>query len=132
MPRLTNQQYLHRQQLLRKLWRTHPGRFGLLTPVQQWDLHLYYQLTHELTHTELLEHRRQISRKHPTLPARAGKAFRLVVDGLGRTSGPTHVVSDGRRIGVRAVVKPEPDVNRLARAVWLLAEYLAAEERTNK
>jgi len=127
MPRLTNDQYIKRHQLLRQLWHKHQARFALLTPTQQWDVHDYYRPTEELTKPELLERRRRISHERPALPHRASKAFKILIGAAPASATPT-VHTDprtGRRIQVRAVVRPQIDVDKLASALLMLAEHQA-------
>jgi hypothetical protein len=54
MPRLTNDRYYQCHQLLRQLWLKHEGRFGLLMPSQQWDVHDYYRPSEEIDQLELI------------------------------------------------------------------------------
>lgn len=79
MPRLTIQLYLARHHDLKTAWIKAPQLFEVLAPRAYWDLHEYYQPTKDLTDQQLLGHRRWISRRDPSLPQRAGKAYLFLV-----------------------------------------------------
>jgi hypothetical protein len=134
MPRLNNDHYIQRHLLLRQMWLKQEGRFSLLTPTQQWDVHDYYLPSHEFTEAELLVHRRQITLEHPTVPARASKAFKILIDPARstRTAETVRTAPNGRQIRVRAVVQPEPNFEQLARALLSLAEQLARDEERKR
>ena len=129
MARLTNQEFIKRHRLLRQLWLKHQARFALLKPTQQWDVHDYYRPSEELAEAELLANRRRISQERPALPHRASKAFKILI---GLTPAPEPAVHTdprtGRRIQVRAVVRPQIDVEKLASALLMLAEHLTQQD----
>ncbi len=76
MSRLSNQSYLLKRSQLRNHWLDEPYRaFFLLTPSEQWVLHLYYLLSEQLSDEALIEHREDISVYDPSLPQRAGRAL---------------------------------------------------------
>jgi hypothetical protein len=118
----------------KRSWIQQEGRFGLLRPNQQWDVHDYYKPSHELSEAELLVHRQQISYERPGLPARASRAFKVLIDPSRTTStaGSVQESTSGRRLTVRAVVRPEPNIEQLARALLNLAEQIADQEREDE
>ncbi len=82
----------------------------------------------KLTRTELIKHRKRISREQSALPHRASKAFKILV-GQAPAPRPTSIKArQGRRIVVRSVVKPEIAMKPLVRALIALAEHQAREE----
>jgi hypothetical protein len=76
MTRLTNTTYLLQHHQLKDEWSSESGgAFIMLSPTEQWALHIYYEFTKRLTDSELLAHRATISKSQPSLPQTAGKAF---------------------------------------------------------
>lgn len=75
MPRLTNRNYLYLHDVLKHLWFHLHQIYGYIPHSDQRYLKEYYQLTVDLTDTELLNHRREISQLQPSLPQRAGRAL---------------------------------------------------------
>lgn len=130
MPRLKKHHYVARHRWLRRLWLEHEARFGVLSPAEQWDVHAYYKPSYDLSESELLKHRRSITSERPTLPARASKVFKVLVDPTADPSRAAMVQTSesGRRIRVTGVVRPEPDLEQLARALLMLAERLTEQE----
>jgi hypothetical protein len=132
MPRLTDRHYLKVHKQLKQYWCHLDIVYGYLTSTEQWQLHDYFQPSKDLSETELLQHRRGISNQRPNLPHQAGRALAKLqtraahhalqrVRLAGQPAGKK--TSSKRHPGVRvlAVVKPEPDLERLARALWLSA-----------
>jgi hypothetical protein len=136
VPRLTNQNYLHRKEFLRALWETDRDIFRLLSPIQQRLLHGYYRLTEHLSTTTLLAHRRHLDATNPSLGARAGKAYALVQRHFDEAcvAFGFEAVGSGRAIplyvhhllagphGVSAIVRPQPDLPKLSKALLRILE----------
>lgn len=133
MPRLTNQQHITRHNELFKIWREHPESFRVLTPAEQQCLHAYYATAKRLTKRQLIEDRLHLDQEKPALGSRAGKAYAklrrfapVVFDGvhaLQRAADQT----EPRQLSVSAVMRPQPNIEKLALAIRLLAEQLAEE-----
>lgn len=121
MPRLTNTEYLIRQEILKRVWKVKRGDFGYLSFQQQRDLHDYFAASKELTDEELLEHRQDVSKLDPSLPHRASKAF------LAFLRPPKSMATS--RVTVRPIVRPEMDFLDLAEALLDFVDRLPAEER---
>jgi ribonucleotide reductase alpha subunit len=137
MPRLTNKDYVLRHHFLAHAWHELDGLFLHLLAEQQWALHLYYQTQSTAPEYELVAIRRLLHRQHPSLPQRAGKAYKqlaqayelatLAADGdmaafnqaLRDIAGmPANAQRHGDRvISVQALVHPEVDTVKLARAL---------------
>jgi hypothetical protein len=126
MPRLSTQSYLNNHHSLRDLWLSDPGAFTYISTQEQWALHRYFRLFEPLTDTELIEHRQQLV--EPQLPQRAGRALSHSKLELGQLATkranmqPIEHVKYKRdrrsyELTARVVVKPEPDVDQLARAI---------------
>lgn len=118
MPRLTDSDYLLAHHFLKDAWEIHDGiAFGLLLWHEQRALHDYFLPTKKLDSAHLLMHRREVTRAHPSLPHRAGKALvrcRGNVAEFDRRPPVPYVRKRGRpersmqhRIVVRAVARPE-------------------------
>jgi hypothetical protein len=116
------------------------GTYAYLTSTEQWQLHDYFQPSKYLADTELLEHRKKISKERPSLPHQAGRALaklerhaaRLAVQHA-KPAALSQPVQHQRRgkdrvITVRSVVRPEPDLKLLARAIVMLAYHLDGAE----
>lgn len=134
MSRLSTQSYLDNHHFLRDLWLSDPGVFAYISTQEQWALHRYFRLFESLTDTELIEHRKQLA--EPQLPQRAGRAlshFKFELKQLATRRANIQPVEqvkykrDSRsyELKVRAVVKPELDVDQLARAIIDMAFDLA-------
>ncbi|HEY4963492.1 MAG TPA: hypothetical protein VIH90_02230 [Candidatus Saccharimonadales bacterium] len=136
MPRLTNQEYLQRHLTLQVLWKDYKIVFGIVSPNAQWNLHRYYQTKLDLQDSELLARRKSLQQAEPSLAQRAGKTFRRIdvvaryalEESKGDTIAfsrsimgltPARTVSK-RRIRISAVLKQEPDLIALTRALKLL------------
>jgi hypothetical protein len=97
------------------------GGVSLLTPKGQWDLHSFYLVTQEMTDTELRLHRRVVKQVDSSLPQRAGRAYAKLRRGEWKRIDYA-MTPKGRAITIHSVVKPQPDLQRLARAVLRYTE----------
>jgi hypothetical protein len=121
MPRLNTPTYLPHHHQLKELWLVHQRVFSYLSPSDQLDLHKYFQFASSKTEAELLEHRHNVHALDPSLPQRDGRAYARLLRGE-RAPGPYSEMPDGRRIAVRVVMRPEPDLKLLAKTLVLMAE----------
>lgn len=101
---------------LKELWLVDQDAFSNLSPSDQLALHKYFQFASEKIDIELLEHRRNVHMLDPSLPQRAGRAYARLVRG-DRAHVTYAELPRGGRVSVRAVMRPEPDVHLLAKAV---------------
>lgn len=122
MPRLSNYDYLLLHAHLHQLWENKRLSFGLITTKDQRYLHDFFRLSEMLTEAELLAHRKAITIERPSLPHQAGRALKHLAKPLLLKQPP----GNGRII-VHPVVRPHPDVKRLARALQDLARRIAEE-----
>lgn len=120
MPRLSTSDYLKNRRLLYEIWHSHGGHgFQLISPRDQRYLHDYFRPSEELTSSNALKHRRQITQERPSLPACAGRALKHLAN-------PEPQVSDEDRPGkhrllVYPLVRPKIDTEKLAKALFDLA-----------
>lgn len=130
MARISDHDFLDAHRRLKRWWDTDVGLYGYLRPGEQWDLHVFFQPSKDLTDEQLLEHRRTITEEEPGLPQRAGKALAklrreaemVAVQRAAAASRPrAYVKPKDRQVTVQAVVRPEIDASRLARALISLA-----------
>jgi hypothetical protein len=137
MTRLTLLTYTAQHYQLKKEWFSEGGgAFIMLSPTEQWALHSYYEFTKKLSDSELLAHRRAVSRAQPSLPQRAGKVFsklRLFRDGLPayreeRSRAPKRRKGAQSQLTILSEVHPEVDVPMLVSA---LLDY-GRESRTTR
>ncbi|OFJ53378.1 hypothetical protein BEL07_13005 [Mycolicibacterium grossiae] len=94
--------------------------FLYLTFRDQVDLHTYFQFASDKTEAELIEHRRNVHALDRSLPHRAGRAYARLIRGE-RAPATSSALSDGSRISVRAIVRPEIDFRMLAKALLYTA-----------
>lgn len=131
MPRITNTNYLERRQQLIRQYRQHRELFSYLSVQAQNDLHVYFQTTNFGSAAELIAERARLAAEDPSLPQRAGKAFVA----LGKEPAPDVRVTTpagGRGVYARGVMRAEPDVQQLARALLKLADELAQQEQPDE
>jgi len=130
------------------LWRDHRSIFACVDMRAQWDVHAFYQPSKELSDTELLAHRRAISKERPSLPSTASKHFRrlaavyftakdtangdpkifgrLVMSYSASPPGPPD--KKGRRLRLAAVANPEPGLDKIVLAVLSTLDEQARKE----
>ena len=132
MPRLTNSDYHATRAWLAELWQNNKGWFSYLSAAEQYALHDYFVPSKHLSDEALLEHRQTITKQRPSLPHQAGKAAskldRIVTKGpqvIDTTRAVTRTAlkaksGKARNLTVRAVMRPEPDFHKLARALIAL------------
>jgi hypothetical protein len=116
------------------------GAFSWIDPHEQWALHHFFLPYKDLSDEELIAHRHAITLKRPELPAEADHAYQRLVVFMERPRlAPQPTVSfDGKKqkrakasnraISVRALVRPEIDMQKLVRALSLMAEQEAARK----
>ncbi len=131
MPRLTSELYLATHTFLWKIWLHREGLYVELSPEEQRHLHDYFRPSEDLSGTELLAHRQDISTQRPSLPHCAGRALAKMEK---HVSAYLNAASTGElvravdrlptkrvtSVRVRAVVRPQPDLTKLARALLSL------------
>jgi hypothetical protein len=131
MARLTNITYLAAHQELRSAWLNSSRRFALLSAGEQWALHGFFVLEHNLSDDRLLAYRREVSKVDPSLPQRAGKAltkWRMKEAPLSayreRSRSPALGTKRSRdyAVTVFSLVNPEIDPQRITRAVMAAFE----------
>ncbi|MGC4174491.1 hypothetical protein [Demequina sp.] len=134
MPRLTDQTYLSNYDALRDEYLRGGRSFAGLEPHEQWAL-FDFCLHHERhSREELLNYRQEISALNPSLPQRAGKAFRhwqqlRDVRAAKRAQGAPVKRRNSTDFTLGFQVRAEPGVRLLARAVVQLATYLVEQEK---
>jgi hypothetical protein len=125
------------------MWEHARGIYTALSYNQQIELHAFYQDFKDLDDDQAIAHRIRISKQQPSLPNRAGKAFKIilkVVEIIQRSSGeppkkkPVPVpVPAGRRkqhIVLRPLARPEIDIQQLAEVLLDHMASMSIEERT--
>lgn len=123
MPRLSIDRYLQLYTALHDAWLSNRQVFGYLPTQDQYYLHRFFQLSHELTSIELVAHRRQVSAEQPSLPHCAGRALARLAEGQAEHR------QHGRMV-VYPVVRPEPDVRRLVTVLVHAAQQLQGYSST--
>lgn len=139
MPRLTNDQHYERHLILKRAWTEMPQLYSALLPKDQAAIHAYYQPSKDLTLEALLQHRRQVAKERPGLPAAAGRAYKLMLQEHERqrhlaavratepqptqpAKKPKRVPRSQRQLRVTSLLRPEPDLQKLAGALIELAK----------
>lgn len=134
--RLTDKTYLRQRRSLRQLWLQRAHTFSRVPISDQRVIHDFYLPGGDASDGELLEHRRIVTAEQPSLPNRAGKALRRLDPALkpstpspsSRRRNRVAVGALGRDISVRAVLRPEPDIVRLASAFMSVATQIEEAE----
>lgn len=140
MPRLNAAEYMARRDHLRADWLEGAPHFRRLTSKQQWALHDFYFLSHDLPDTEVITRRKAAVKAQPGLMKAAEFAYRSFAALTPRVRVHAEVetvearadrkisVSSGGRSMLRVWVKPDQqtDKQRLAEALLLHAQQKAA------
>lgn len=136
MPRVTHRDQYKRHLFLREAWtgERYLGVFGVLSATDQWKLHAFYRPSEPLGRQEFVEHLQQINRERPQFRHVAGKLFRQIEQALIQqarripTPQPVEVGSHRRHIVVRGVARPQPDIDKLIRALIAMIEDEQSEQ----
>jgi len=141
VPRLTNTAYLNQREQLIKDFNTRPSLFTALSYNDQLDLHAFYALYQEWIDQDLLAHRAEVTKEHPSLPHRAGKLYARITRQLQNNRPhqplpPTETSTDKRvkvparlrqsNIRIEGLTHPVPDYQKLAKA---LIDHLEIERK---
>ena len=135
MPRQTKNQYLKTHRRLRHLWLHAPEAFSYLSLREQGQVHDYFQPSRPLTSdSQILIYRADMTGQQPSLPHQAGRALvkldeRTAAYALRKVRPPVAVPAGTRRLRVRAIRRPEPDIQKLTMVVLLLAQQLGEEHQ---
>ena len=151
MPRVTPAEHFRRHQFLRMLW-TEPGLdelFALLPVQAQWEIHKYYQPDADLTAADFEVNHLGLNQIQPQLAHLAGRHFHMLESAfiqLSRNYGADSqqirkaVGQDIHRqyvtkhpdskVSISVIANPEPDAQKLARALLSLAIHQKRDETT--
>jgi hypothetical protein len=131
MSRLNHTEYLIRHEMVHQAWERDKRFYSCLTVGQQRDIHAYFLAAHDCSDAALLEHRRQVTTSDPSLPHRASRAFLVMlrppVDRA--TTRSTKPNRANRKISVRPVIRPDVDVDALAKVLLEVVQSMTTEER---
>lgn len=136
MPRLTPQDYLARRQFLMELWFDHDGGpFTVVPTKMQRDLHDFFAPSEGLTDTQVLAHRKEITKAFPSLPQSAGRACETVLaHHEGRPNktvedplafSPVNPAAPGKPYRMQVLFQDRPKIDH-----WLLARAFIELSRT--
>lgn len=98
---------------------THPAVFSLLSPTAQLELHRFFLPTVDIQEDELASYRDYINKLEPSLAHKAGKHFKEFTRPSPEVA---EIITKSRKFELRPIMKPEPDLQKLARAFVRLAE----------
>lgn len=146
MPRVTKRDQYKRYQALRQIWlEPLSGSFGVLSPSEQWKVHAFYQPSERLTFEEFTAHVRETKLRRPGLVHVVGKLSRQILAEAARIAAirpepaPTVAPRGGKRriqrvrsVTVNPVVRPEPDLHKLVRAMIELAKLERETQQRNE
>ncbi|HEY1644796.1 MAG TPA: hypothetical protein VGF75_00235 [Candidatus Saccharimonadales bacterium] len=124
MPRLTKIKYFTRHQMVRQALLNNHGAFSFLSANQQKDMHDFYATAKDLTQDELLSYRDEVTKRDPSLPQRASRAFLAALEG--KVTKPPKSKS---RITIHPALKPDLDIDLLAKALLDFVENLPPEQK---
>lgn len=130
MPRLTSRDYLTNRQFIRQQWLDWNGiAFGSLPFQEQHDLHDYYVPSIPITDEQALRHRVEMTKSFPSLPQKAGKAYKairaavyghpnVIVDDFREATASVEMIAGMQRgLRITGIARPQIDHYRLARAL---------------
>ena len=130
MSRLADTEYLIRHEMVHRAWKQDKRLYTHLSFSQQRDIHDYYLGARHCTEAELLEHRQQVTKKDPSLPHRASRAFLAMLRPSATPPAPTGKLTHrGTRLSVRPLVRPDPDLDAIAKVVLDVVRNMSPEER---
>lgn len=134
MPRISFATYCERRTKLSQVWQDSRDDFSGLSPKEQWALHGYYRFAEALSPKQLHEHWTEQRTKSSSLAQRAGRAyaaFELVL-----ANKPVLVKDMAQPVArkrkrdvkykVRSLVRPEPDMRKLAKALLSVVQQEVA------
>ncbi len=121
VPRLTRSQYFIRQGLLSYLWSTQPQLFSLLSPTAQLELHRFFLPTVDIEEHELASYRDYINKREPSLAHKDSEHFKEFSRPRPQVA---EIITKSREFELRPIMKPEPDLQKLARVFVRLAEQM--------
>mgnify|MGYP000297667882 CR=1 FL=1 len=135
MPRLTNAQFLQQRNRLRARWVAHRTlTFDGLSREEHEVLSDYFAPSESFSDEDALRHRAEITAAAPSLPHRAGRAYRHAVSAMkeplpnrARRRRATRVRNG--QITVRAVRREHIDVHKLRRVLITLAKNDFEEQK---
>jgi hypothetical protein len=102
------------------MWTTHPQLFSLLSPTAQLELHRFFLPTVDIEEHELASYRDYINKCERSLAHKAGKHFKEFTRPRPEVA---EIITRSKSFELRPIMKPEPDLKKLARAFVNLAEH---------
>jgi hypothetical protein len=149
MPRLTDDQHYERYLILRRAWSEMTQLYSALLLKGQAAIHAYYQPSKDLTPEALAEHRRQVTKERPGLPAAAGKAYKLMLREYERLRhlaavratepAPTEPAKKAKRVPrgqrnlrITSVLRPEPDLQKIVNALIEMAMEMQRKDEAER
>ena len=127
MPRLKHATFLAQRRQLMAAWEDGQRRFAHLSLSDQRVLHDFYRPPESLTDKQLVEHRRHIKRTDKSLANRAGKAHVRFARGEVDV-GYQATLPSGRVVTAHPVLRPQPDMELLVKALIETARQTARDE----
>lgn len=134
LPRLTNPDYLDQRHRLMIAWEFRPLLIAELELYEQHALHDFFAMSRELFDEDALLYRQEVSKRWPSLPQKAGRAytrFERVVseDKLRREHEKEKVTTIPMRgatrpkkvVTVKTLANPELDARRIAQILFWVA-----------
>ena len=131
LPRLTNPDYLDQRHRLMIAWEFRPHLFAELELYEQHALHDFFAFSRELFDDDAVLYRREVSKRWPSLPQKAGRAYThfeavVAADKLRREQEREKVTTIPMRgatrpkkvVTVKPVARPELDVKRMVQILY--------------
>lgn len=138
MPRQSTRRHLEVRRWVAKLWTERPSILGALSHQDQRYLHDYFLPSVIVSDEQLLAYRAKISKDRPSLPQCAGRAVKRL-EALVAMPARVPVAASWSRTKQRgtpavtaATVKPQIDIESMARALVWAAEGLAKQDRESR
>lgn len=141
MPRTTPKQQFERYQFIKRAFLEHRSVFADLIAMDQWELFDFYKPRSDFTLEQLRAYQAEMSKQQPSLPQRAGKAYReferAYENWVARAAQPQVPVVKDRRNSrtkphnyvIRGLARDDIDMTKLARALLDMAKSMSEEDR---
>lgn len=144
MPRLTHPTYCAQHKFLSRVWVENRGSWSHLFPGEQWGSARLLRPDASVLRRGVAGDRQKITALHPSLPQRAGRALKkrelayaaeiALTRERAAHPAPVEPVKKKRQskdqvIRVTSLVHPEPDIQKLVKALIALAKEQEAAKR---
>jgi hypothetical protein len=98
----------------------------LLSPTAQLELHRFFLPTVDIEEHELVSYRDYVNKVEPSLAHKAGKHFKQFTRPRPEVA---EIITKSKNFVVKPIIKPEPDLQKLARAFVQAAKHKNSDDK---